>query len=105
MEKGPGMRCTSLSVPFFLVTLKDILDTRFPVAWDASDLTRREVEIAKCVCQGLSNKDIGDISYISENTVESHLKNIFRKTGIRNRASLHNLMDYHRQPSELATIL
>jgi DNA-binding CsgD family transcriptional regulator len=87
----------SVSVPYFLVTLVDLPGPRFSnEEWNAFDLTRREIEIAKCVCQGLSNRDISDLLYISENTVETHLKNLFRKTGIKNRTSLYSLMESHR---------
>jgi DNA-binding CsgD family transcriptional regulator len=87
----------SISVPYFLVTISDLPKPHFsPDEWSAFDLTRREIEIAKCVCQGLSNRDISDLLCISENTVETHLKNLFRKTGIKNRTSLYGLMESHR---------
>ncbi len=82
----------AVSVPFFMVTLNDLPGPVITSDWNEYNLTRREVEIAQCICRGLSNKDIGDLLYISENTVETHLKNLFRKTGIKNRSSLYSLM-------------
>lgn len=54
--------------------------------WDA--LTRREQEIAALVSQGLTNKQIAQQAHLSENTVKSHLKRVFNKTDVRNRAEL-----------------
>jgi ATP-dependent transcriptional regulator len=51
-------------------------------------LTEREAEIAQLVAQGLSNKEIGQQLYISENTVKTILKHIFEKLGIGSRALL-----------------
>jgi DNA-binding CsgD family transcriptional regulator len=55
-------------------------------------LTRREVDIVRCVCQGLTNDQIGERLYISRFTVETHLKNIFDKTGVKHRAGLASLV-------------
>lgn len=44
-------------------------------------LTDREREIVKLIAQEYSNKRIAEALFISERTVETHRKNIFRKTG------------------------
>jgi two-component system nitrate/nitrite response regulator NarL len=44
-------------------------------------LTDREREIVKLIAKEYSNKDIAEELFISERTVETHRKNIFRKTG------------------------
>lgn len=51
-------------------------------------LSQREMEILKLVAKGYTNKEISDISYISEYTVKNHLKNITKKLGIKNRVHL-----------------
>ncbi len=43
-------------------------------------LTNREIEIIRCIEQEMGNKQIADALCISERTVETHRKNIFRKT-------------------------
>jgi DNA-binding NarL/FixJ family response regulator len=44
-------------------------------------LTERELEILKLVSQEYSNAQIADTLFISERTVETHRKNMLRKTG------------------------
>ena len=49
-------------------------------------LTRREIEIAMSVLDGRSYKEIGDEYFIAEKTASKHASNIFKKTGVNNRA-------------------
>jgi DNA-binding CsgD family transcriptional regulator/PAS domain-containing protein len=51
-------------------------------------LSKREQEIAELVSQGLTNKQIAERAFVSENTVKQHLKRVFAKTDVRNRAEL-----------------
>jgi ATP-dependent transcriptional regulator len=51
-------------------------------------LTDREKEVAELAAQGLSNKEIAKQLYITENTVKSRMKGIFRKLSIKSRAQL-----------------
>jgi DNA-binding CsgD family transcriptional regulator len=43
-------------------------------------LTERELEIIKLIEKEYNNKQIAQTLFISERTVETHRKNIFRKT-------------------------
>ncbi|MFW0859230.1 MAG: ATP-binding cassette domain-containing protein [Dehalococcoidia bacterium] len=49
-------------------------------------LTKREEEVIKLLAQSKSNKEIAKELYVSEETVKSHIKSIFRKLGIKSRA-------------------
>ena len=51
-------------------------------------LTEREIEIIKLIAGEKSNKQIADKLFISERTVETHRKNIFRKTATNNIVGL-----------------
>jgi DNA-binding CsgD family transcriptional regulator len=44
--------------------------------------------IAKLVCDGLDNEQIGDRLHIAYNTVCAHLGNIFRKVGAKGKARI-----------------
>lgn len=48
-------------------------------------LTEREIEVAKHLCLGDSNIEIGEKLFISQMTVKKHLSNLYRKTAIENR--------------------
>ena len=53
-----------------------------------SILSKREIEIVRLMCEGLSSKEIGRTLHISPKTVENHRYNIYRKCGIESLASL-----------------
>jgi DNA-binding NarL/FixJ family response regulator len=59
-------------------------------------LTPREIEIARAVVAGYTNKEIARQSSISENTVKSHLLHIFTKLGASNRVELALFAAHHR---------
>jgi DNA-binding NarL/FixJ family response regulator len=54
-------------------------------------LTSREIEIIRLIEKELSNKQIAEKLFLSERTVETHRKNIFRKT---NTAGVIGLVKY-----------
>jgi two-component system nitrate/nitrite response regulator NarL len=58
---------------------------------DASLLTDREKDILRLIAKEYSNKQMAEKLFISERTVETHRKNIFRKT---NTTSLVGLIKY-----------
>lgn len=49
-------------------------------------LSEREVEVLQAVAEGKSNKEIADALTISEKTVKAHLRSIFRKLEVGDRA-------------------
>ena len=51
-------------------------------------LTDREREILKLIAKEYTNKDIAEELFISERTVETHRKNIFKKTGTNSLVGL-----------------
>lgn len=55
---------------------------------DKPKLTEREKEIAQLAAEGFSNKKIGEILFISENTIKKHLKGVFEKLGVGSRSLL-----------------
>ena len=49
-------------------------------------LSARESETLALVATGMPNREIAEAMFVSENTVRTHLKSIFRKLGVSNRS-------------------
>ena len=52
------------------------------------NLSRREAQIALCCVEGMTNSQIGGKLCVSEQTVKTHMRNIFSKMGVRRRTEL-----------------
>ena len=55
-------------------------------------LTEREMEIGRLAADGLTNKEIGERLFITENTVKMALKSIYRKLSVNNRLKLKEFL-------------
>jgi DNA-binding CsgD family transcriptional regulator len=71
------------------VTLKD---TSFGEFCKRFEISPRESDIIREICNGLSNKEISDRLFISLQTVKDHTHRIYIKTNVRSRAQLMNLV-------------
>ena len=85
------------TAPYFVVLLSEL--TRYnrnteEILTEQQKLSQREEDIARYVSLGLTNKQIAEKLFISPYTVQNHLKNIFRKTGLDSRTKLANLVKY-----------
>jgi DNA-binding CsgD family transcriptional regulator len=56
------------------------------------DVSPRETDIIREICNGLSNKEIADKLFISLQTVKDHTHRIYIKTNVRSRVQLINLV-------------
>lgn len=91
-------------VPIFLLNLyldktsetendqKDDYETRFSRFVEKHEISKRESEVVRLICQGNSNQEISDALFISLQTVKDHTHRIFVKTGVRNRVQLTNMI-------------
>jgi len=52
---------------------------------DSLGITPRELEVLELIAAGLSNKEIAERVYVSENTVKTHSSRVFDKLGARRR--------------------
>ena len=52
------------------------------------DLTAREIDVLKLICQEKNTQEIADTLFISYNTVETHRGNLLLKVGVKNTAGL-----------------
>jgi two-component system NarL family response regulator len=48
-------------------------------------LTARELEVLRLVARGMSNREVADQLFISENTVKNHMRNILEKLHLHSR--------------------
>jgi DNA-binding NarL/FixJ family response regulator len=55
-------------------------------------LTSQECQVAQLAARGATNKEIGVHLFVSVKTVEYHLRNVYRKLGIRSRTELANVL-------------
>jgi predicted ATPase/DNA-binding CsgD family transcriptional regulator len=55
---------------------------------DAGLLAKREMDVARLIAEGLSNKQIASRLFISERTVDSHVRSILNKLGFNSRAQV-----------------
>lgn len=58
-------------------------------------LTKRQQEVFALIVKGLCNREIAFLLGISENTVEQHIRSIYKKLGIRNRVEAVRLYMAH----------
>lgn len=58
------------------------------VSLEGYDLTEREIEIIKNVAEGLSNKEIASLLFLSEGTVRNYISTILEKLDLRDRTQL-----------------
>ncbi len=92
----------ALGVGFFLATwyarrprrhAKLLTVRTIDKGWHA--LTPREREIAELVAAGKRNSEIAEELVLSERTVANHLRHIYEKLDVRNRAELIRVRDEH----------
>lgn len=67
---------------------KALLSSLLPQEMPENQITDRELEVLRLLAQELTSKQIADKLFISERTVETHRKNLMRKTGANNGIGL-----------------
>jgi len=65
-----------------------LLSFLLPQETQQNQITERELEVLRLLAQELTSKQIADKLFISERTVETHRKNLMRKTGANNGIGL-----------------
>ena len=49
------------------------------------DLTKQESKVLTLIADGLENKGIAEMLHVSNNTVKTHMRNIYSKLGVNGR--------------------
>ena len=85
----------------FLDIYSDVFDYIQPMLCiDLASLTEKEIKIYQLLKSGLSNQDISDEMNVALSTTKWHLKNIYQKLGVKNRAEI--LVMNNREPQSAA---
>ena len=64
------------------------VEERDPAPRGSVGLTRRQLQIARLVAHGLTNREIADRLFISERTAEGHIEQIRNKLGFSSRVQI-----------------
>lgn len=75
----------TLIPPEILSRLTEVIRQGGPAVETEEQLTDREREILHLIARGLSNKEIAAALFISDNTVKTHISNLFEKLGVNDR--------------------
>ena len=79
-------------------------EPRGPAAGDSGidALTKRELEIAGLVTDRMTNREIAAALFLSDKTIESHMRNIFHKLGVSSRVDVARAVERERRTHEAA---
>jgi DNA-binding CsgD family transcriptional regulator len=91
------LKSVGVAQPHFLIECEDLRRQAAPRAASSRlphmvQLTSREQEVARLVCEGRSNQEIADDAGLSLPTVKKHVHGIFRKLEVTSRSQLVALM-------------
>ena len=48
-------------------------------------LSDREAEVLEALCQGMSNKEMAEVLFVSPETIKSHVSTVIGKLGVKDR--------------------
>ncbi len=65
-----------------------VVSKRIKPTFNKAKLTDRELEIITLICRELTNKEIGEILYLNNRTVDEYRRRILEKTGAKNTAGI-----------------
>lgn len=82
---------------------EDLLEEKLETVKTKYNLTEREKELTALIYEGRSNAEIAEALFISESTVKTHIYNIFKKMGIKNRMSVMKIVRDEDEEQETIT--
>jgi len=85
---GAAGEAERLGMTPFTRRIEQLRARRPAMAGADSPLSPRELEVARLVARGLTNKQIGQALYVSERTAENDVQHILTKLGFDNRSQI-----------------
>jgi DNA-binding NarL/FixJ family response regulator len=58
-------------------------------------LTERELQVARLIVDRKTNAEIAGALFLSQKTVESHVRNLFHKLGVSSRVEVARVVERH----------
>lgn len=68
--------------------IPDLLQKGSSFSYEDCEITERELEVIQLIADGLSNKEIAEVLFLSEGTVRNYLSQILDKLNLRDRTQL-----------------
>jgi DNA-binding NarL/FixJ family response regulator len=78
--------CAAVANALAAAELMDALTDRVPAQPSGPELTEREMQVLRGMAAGKSNAQIGRELYLSEDTIKTHARRLFRKMRVNDRA-------------------
>ena len=85
-DHGNGLSPTHVTVLMERIIEKHEVD--FKKAEKDFNLSRRETDVLRLICQGNTNREIATNLFISEDTVKGHIKKIMQKMAVNSRSEI-----------------
>ena len=76
------------------VNLMEVMKEHWP---EVQQLSARELEVLQCILNNQKRKEISETLCISENTVKTHIRNLYGKLGVENRNDLFQQLVQRQQ--------
>lgn len=95
-EKIKGLKVHIDEIKIALTSTSNEVDPYFIFLkkndFTSEELTLREIDVLKCLHEGMSNANISEKLFISGNTVKTHIRKIYNKLDIKSRKELTGKM-------------
>jgi DNA-binding CsgD family transcriptional regulator len=92
-----------LGAPSWVEQARGELARAAPRRRSTTELTATELRVAKLAAEGLTNREVAQVAFMSPKTVEANLARVYRKLGIRSRAELGSRMSAQLEGAETRT--
>jgi DNA-binding CsgD family transcriptional regulator len=92
-----------LGAPSWVEQARSELARAAPRRRSTTELTATELRVAKLAAEGLTNREVAQVAFMSRKTVEANLGRVYRKLGIRSRAELGSRMSAELEGTETRT--